>query len=45
MERTVVIIGGGYGGTLVAKELDADANVILIDPRKASSTRPRRCGH
>ncbi|PYC64327.1 FAD-dependent oxidoreductase [Micromonospora arborensis] len=34
MERTVVIIGGGYGGTLVAKELDADANVILIDPRE-----------
>src|SRR3954469_25148356 len=34
MEPTVVIIGGGYGGTLVAKELDADANVILIDPRE-----------
>jgi apoptosis-inducing factor 2 len=34
MRRTVVVIGGGYGGTLVAKELDADANVILIDPRE-----------
>lgn len=34
MERTVVVIGGGYGGTLVAKELDATANVILIDPRE-----------
>jgi NADH dehydrogenase FAD-containing subunit len=34
MERTVVIIGGGYGGTLVAKELDADADVVLIDPRE-----------
>src|SRR3954463_15746172 len=34
MERTVVVIGGGYGGTLVAKELDAAANVILIDPRE-----------
>ena len=34
MERTVVIIGGGYGGTLVAKELDTDANVVLIDPRE-----------
>jgi NADH dehydrogenase FAD-containing subunit len=34
VERTVVVVGGGYGGTLVAKELDADANVILIDPRE-----------
>ncbi|MFI1994137.1 NAD(P)/FAD-dependent oxidoreductase [Actinoplanes sp. NPDC020271] len=34
MGRTVVIVGGGYGGTLVAKELDADADVILVDPRE-----------
>ena len=34
MERTVVIIGGGYGGTLVAKELDAEAEVVLVDPRE-----------
>jgi apoptosis-inducing factor 2 len=34
MQRTVVVVGGGYGGTLVAKELDADANVILVDPRE-----------
>ncbi|MFF5075474.1 NAD(P)/FAD-dependent oxidoreductase [Actinoplanes sp. NPDC000266] len=34
MERTVVIIGGGYAGSLVAKELDAGANVVLIDPRE-----------
>jgi apoptosis-inducing factor 2 len=34
MERTVVVVGGGYGGALVAKELDAVANVILIDPRE-----------
>ncbi|BCY09175.1 NAD(P)/FAD-dependent oxidoreductase [Actinoplanes sp. L3-i22] len=35
MNRTVAVVGGGYGGSLVAKELDADANVILIDPREA----------
>lgn len=34
MERTVTVVGGGYGGSLVAKELDAAANVILIDPRE-----------
>ncbi|AQZ63462.1 NADH dehydrogenase [[Actinomadura] parvosata subsp. kistnae] len=31
----VVIVGGGYGGSLVAKELDAEADVTLIDPREA----------
>jgi NADH dehydrogenase FAD-containing subunit len=35
MSRTVVIVGGGYGGTLAAKALDLDADVILIDPREA----------
>ncbi len=35
MNRTVVIVGGGYGGTLVAKALDTEADVILIDPREA----------
>ena len=35
MNRTVVVIGGGYGGTLVAKELDSDADVTLVDPREA----------
>lgn len=34
MERTVAIVGGGYGGTLLAKELDTTADVILIDPRE-----------
>src|ERR1700733_10509138 len=35
MDRTVVVVGGGYGGTLVAREIDAHADVILIDPREA----------
>ncbi|MFD0523563.1 FAD-dependent oxidoreductase [Paractinoplanes durhamensis] len=35
MARTVVIVGGGYGGSLVAKELDAVADVVLVDPREA----------
>src|SRR4051812_18299255 len=35
MSPTVAIIGGGYGGSLVAKELDAEADVTLIDPRDA----------
>jgi NADH dehydrogenase FAD-containing subunit len=34
MMSTVVIAGGGYGGTLVAKSLDAEAEVVLIDPRE-----------
>ena len=35
MERTVVVIGGGYGGSAVAKALDAEADVVLVDPRDA----------
>ena len=35
MHRAVVVIGGGFGGTLVAKELDAEAEVTLVDPREA----------
>jgi apoptosis-inducing factor 2 len=35
MTQAVVVVGGGYGGTLVAKALDAEADVILIDPREA----------
>ena len=31
----VVVVGGGYAGTLVAKNLDRDADVVLIDPRDA----------
>jgi NADH dehydrogenase FAD-containing subunit len=35
MSRTVAVIGGGYGGSAVAKALEAEADVILIDPREA----------
>lgn len=35
MGRTVAVIGGGYGGSAVAKALDSDADVVLIDPRDA----------
>jgi apoptosis-inducing factor 2 len=35
MSRTVVVVGGGYGGSAVAKALDSEADVILIDPRDA----------
>ncbi|MFB9718334.1 NAD(P)/FAD-dependent oxidoreductase [Planobispora longispora] len=35
MSRTVVIIGGGYGGSALAKALDPVADVVLIDPRDA----------
>ncbi|WP_182898098.1 NAD(P)/FAD-dependent oxidoreductase [Microbispora sp. H10830] len=35
MSRTVVVVGGGYGGSALAKALDAEADVVLIDPRDA----------
>jgi NADH dehydrogenase FAD-containing subunit len=35
MSRTVAVIGGGYGGAAVAKALQAEADVVLIDPRDA----------
>lgn len=35
MTRRVVVIGGGYAGSLVAKELDPVAEVVLVDPREA----------
>ncbi|WP_226356806.1 NAD(P)/FAD-dependent oxidoreductase [Pseudonocardia sp. ICBG601] len=35
MSSTVVIVGGGYAGTMVAKALDDRADVILVDPRDA----------
>lgn len=33
MGRTVVVIGRGYGGAAVAKALESEADVVLIDPR------------
>lgn len=33
--RTVVVIGGGYGGAAVAKALDEETDVVLIDPKDA----------
>ncbi|WP_131742634.1 NAD(P)/FAD-dependent oxidoreductase [Actinomadura roseirufa] len=35
MGRTVVVIGGGYGGSAVAKALDDHADVVLIEPKDA----------
>jgi NADH dehydrogenase FAD-containing subunit len=35
LTRTVVVVGGGYGGSLVAKALDPVADVVLVDPRDA----------
>ncbi|MFD5056823.1 NAD(P)/FAD-dependent oxidoreductase [Streptomyces tendae] len=35
MSRTVAVIGGGYGGAAVAKALESEADVVLVDPRDA----------
>jgi NADH dehydrogenase FAD-containing subunit len=35
MSSTVVVVGGGYGGAAVAKALEPDADVVLVDPRDA----------
>ncbi|WP_062215071.1 NAD(P)/FAD-dependent oxidoreductase [Streptomyces sp. NBRC 109706] len=35
MSPTVAIVGGGYGGAAVAKALQDEADVVLIDPRDA----------
>jgi apoptosis-inducing factor 2 len=34
-EPTVVVIGGGYGGVNLAKVLDEDTNVVLVEPKDA----------
>ncbi|MEU4766704.1 FAD-dependent oxidoreductase [Actinosynnema sp. NPDC023794] len=35
MGRVVVVVGGGYGGAAVAKALDEDADVVLVEPKDA----------
>lgn len=35
MNATVTVVGGGYGGTAVAKKLDDVADVVLVEPRDA----------
>lgn len=35
MPASVVVIGGGYGGFKVAKELDNDADVVLVERKDA----------
>ncbi|MEU1433713.1 FAD-dependent oxidoreductase [Streptomyces sp. NPDC005786] len=35
MGSTVAIVGGGYGGVALARQLDPDFDVVLIDPRDA----------
>src|SRR3984885_12559836 len=32
---TVVVVGGGYGGTAVAKALDETHDVVLVEPKDA----------
>jgi NADH dehydrogenase FAD-containing subunit len=35
MGNTVVVVGGGYGGAALANLLDADFDVVLVDPKDA----------
>jgi NADH dehydrogenase FAD-containing subunit len=35
MGRTVAVVGGGYGGAAVAKALDQDTDVVLIESKDA----------
>ncbi|MCP2339916.1 FAD-dependent oxidoreductase [Actinomadura rupiterrae] len=35
MSGTVVIVGGGYGGSAAAKALDEHADVVLVEPKDA----------
>src|SRR6266516_348817 len=31
----VIVVGGGYGGVGVAKALDADVDVVMVEPKDA----------
>ncbi|BBB01469.1 putative ferredoxin reductase [Actinacidiphila reveromycinica] len=35
MGNTVAVVGGGYGGAALANALDADFDVVLVDPKDA----------
>ncbi|MGA5194380.1 NAD(P)/FAD-dependent oxidoreductase [Streptomyces exfoliatus] len=35
MNAVVAVIGGGYGGAAVAKALDTEADVVLVEPKDA----------
>ncbi|MEU7297339.1 hypothetical protein AB0A76_29795 [Streptomyces exfoliatus] len=35
MNAVVAVIGGGYGGAAVAKALDTEAHVVLVEPEDA----------
>lgn len=35
MAARVVVVGGGYGGASLAKQLDEDAHVVLVEPKDA----------
>lgn len=35
MSAKVIVVGGGYAGTMIAKALDQQAEVTLVDPRDA----------
>ena len=37
----VTIVGGGYGGIVLAKALDDVAEVVLVEQKTPSSTTPR----
>ena len=34
-QPTVVVVGGGYGGVNVAKALDTDTHLVLVEPKNA----------